>query len=78
MQKTVRKVLAELQSDKPDLSYIRGLLEGLVDEEVVVVTPKTYDDHGAHGVKLKDVMNSDEQEEIPAFAKPGPLGKLSS
>jgi hypothetical protein len=32
-RKTINKVLTELLKDKPDLSYMRGLLEGLVDEE---------------------------------------------
>lgn len=36
MKKTIQKVLSELKAEKPDLSYIRGLLEGLVDEEVFV------------------------------------------
>lgn len=39
MKKTIKKVLDELQKDKPDLSYIRGLLEGLVDEEVQPLPP---------------------------------------
>jgi hypothetical protein len=39
MQKIIVKVLSELNKDKPDLSYIRGLLEGLVDEEKVNVPP---------------------------------------
>ncbi len=33
MKKTLLKVLAELQKDTPDLSYIRGLLEVLVDND---------------------------------------------
>lgn len=33
MKRTIQKVLAELAKENPDLSYIRGLLEGLVDEE---------------------------------------------
>lgn len=33
MKKTIKKVLDELAKDKPDLSYMRGLLEGLYDEE---------------------------------------------
>ncbi len=36
MKKTIQKVLAELKTEHPDLSYIRGLLEGLVEEEVEV------------------------------------------
>lgn len=33
MKKIIKKVLDELAKDKPDLSYMRGLLEGLVEEE---------------------------------------------
>jgi hypothetical protein len=32
-QKIIKKVLEELGKEKPDISYIRGLLEGLVDED---------------------------------------------
>lgn len=35
-KKTIKKVLEELAKDKPDLSYMRGLLEGLVEEEELV------------------------------------------
>lgn len=38
-QKTLKKVLEELAKDKPDLSYMRGLLEGLVDGEVIHTVP---------------------------------------
>ena len=34
MKKTLLKVLAELAKETPDLSYMRGLLEGLVEDEV--------------------------------------------
>ncbi len=33
MKKTIKKVLDELAKDKPDLSYIRGLLEVLIDDD---------------------------------------------
>ncbi len=33
IKKTINKVLVELQKDTPDLSYIRGLLEVLVDND---------------------------------------------
>ena len=33
MKKTIKKVLDELAKDKPDLSYIRGMLEVLMDED---------------------------------------------
>lgn len=33
MKKTIKKVLEELAKDKPDLSYIRGMLEVLIDGE---------------------------------------------
>ncbi len=32
-KKTIKKVLDELAKENPDLSYIRGMLEVLVDEE---------------------------------------------
>lgn len=38
MKKILQKVLSELQKDKPDLSYIRGLLEGLVEEDSTPAT----------------------------------------
>lgn len=33
MKKVIKKVLDELAKEKPDLSYMRGLLEGLVDDD---------------------------------------------
>jgi hypothetical protein len=79
---TVQKVLNELKSEKPDLSYIRGLLEGLVeDEEYIpskyledkkVITPLFSGDKG-----YENNIKSDEQEIIPAALRPGPVANLS-
>lgn len=33
MQKQLRKILEELNKEKPDTSYIRGMLEVLIDED---------------------------------------------
>lgn len=44
MKKTIQKVLNELKADKPDLSYIRGLLEGLVDDEEKPLVFQTRDE----------------------------------
>jgi len=39
MKKIIKKVLEELGKEKPDISYIRGLLEAVYEEEPV--TPFT-------------------------------------
>ena len=68
MQRTIQKVLTELSKDKPDLSYIRGLLEGLTDEEAPRATPRVVqnsaivDDAAILGSKAKSRM--DEIKEI--------------
>lgn len=38
-QKIIRKCLAELESDNPDLSYVRGMLEVLATEEELMPFP---------------------------------------
>lgn len=37
MQKIIKKVLEELNKDKPDISYIRGLLEAVVEDQPLIV-----------------------------------------
>lgn len=32
-------MLSEIQKEKPDLSYIRGLLEGIVEEKTITPPP---------------------------------------
>ncbi len=39
-KKTIKKVLDELAKEKPDLSYIRGMLEVLMDEDDNLVYSK--------------------------------------
>ncbi len=78
MKKTIQKVLNELKQEKPDLSYIRGLLEGLVEEEPVnyalankLPTP-TY-----AGPTNSSFTKADEEEIIPAAAQVGPVGHIA-
>jgi hypothetical protein len=73
MQRTIQKVLAELAKDKPDLSYIRGLLEGLVDEMPIPSNAFRMPDNNK---VLVDNTHVDE-EEIPASVRPGPVAKIS-
>ncbi len=71
MKRTIQKVLVELKAEKPDLSYIRGLLEGLVEEEPISTSGyPTFSD------KLipPPIIN---EEEIPAHLKPGPIGNIA-
>lgn len=78
MKKTITKVLAELKSEKPDLSYIRGLLEGLVEDEPTAIMGGIVN-MPAPMFRNYDPINikSDEQEEIPAHLRPGPISNLS-
>lgn len=40
-KKTIKKVLDELAKETPDLSYMRGLLEGLIEpDEFEYIAPK--------------------------------------
>ncbi len=39
MKRTLQKVLDELKKDKPDISYVRGMLEVLVEDETIVTAP---------------------------------------
>ena len=73
MQRTIQKVLAELAKEKPDLSYIRGLLEGLVDD---IPIPSNAFRMPENNKQLVDNEHVDE-EEIPASVRPGPIGGLS-
>lgn len=83
MKNTIKKVLAELQKDKPDLSYIRGMLEVLVDGDASeklaslpviggiqsnIPAPAPYTITNTH---------SDEKEIIPDALRPGPLGRIA-
>lgn len=36
MKKILKKVLDEIQKPEPNLSYIRGLLEAIVEEESII------------------------------------------
>lgn len=43
MQKVLKKILEELNKEKPDLSYIKGMLEVLIDDTPVSTTSGTND-----------------------------------
>lgn len=77
MKRTIQKVLAELSKDKPDLSYIRGLLEGLVDEEPELIKAKGLIGLREEPTILSDEILTDEQKETAAkYARAG-LGRIS-
>lgn len=42
MKKILKKVLDEIQKPEPNLSYIRGLLEAIVEEESIVLNPLSF------------------------------------
>lgn len=50
MKKILQKVLAELQKESPDLSYIRGMLEVLIGDD--------SEDHGGGGKPIKITTNT--------------------
>ncbi len=42
MKKIINKVLEEIKKEKPDLGYVRGLLEAMVDDEpTIYISPTT-------------------------------------
>ncbi len=38
IQRIIKKAVEELEKDQPDLSYLRGMLESLVDDSPVVTS----------------------------------------
>ena len=73
-------MLDELSKEKPDLSYIRGMLEVLLDEPESIVVPNNttvpQTMNSASTEYLIDNAKSDE-EIVHEALKPGPLGKLT-
>jgi hypothetical protein len=82
MKKILSKILDEINKEKPRLDYIRGLIEASIEDETIsipegwtVTTPNIpFDKKNIH---LVDNQNVDE-EIIPDFVKPGPIGKINS
>lgn len=74
MKKVIKKVLDELAKPTPDLSYMRGLLEGLVEDEE---NPTFYASKMSYAVppKIGDVFPIpteyavDEASSLDALAK---------
>ena len=80
MKRTIKKVLDELTKEKPDLSYIRGMLEVLVDgEEGEIKVPQNAILEKVGGGFIKHNLTENVDEEIiPDFVKPGPIGHINS
>jgi hypothetical protein len=86
------KCLTELEKVTPDVSYLRGMIETLISiSGAPVATPvmntsyihQKQDMGNPADWNNKDfvkntTIRSDEQEEIPAAARSGPLGRLNS
>lgn len=74
--KILQKCIDALTVEKPDISYIKGMLETLVEmsqDEDAPVYPIPYQSNN-FGQPLN--TNVDE-EEIPEIARPGKLGRLN-
>jgi len=79
MQKTLRKVLDELNSEHPRLDYIRGMLEVLVEDEkvsppVVLQTVRRDVITGKPSIISSDNLD-DEAKTLEAYGK-AMLGKV--
>lgn len=61
MKKTIKKVLDELVKDKPDLSYIRGMLEVLIDEGDERSVEKFLPGYEFHVEKYRPSQSVDEK-----------------
>ena len=70
MQKTLRKILEELKTEKPDISFIRGMLEVLVEEEptMSLKTP-TIPVASSKPIMPMHVPKDDEASVIEAYGK---------
>ena len=75
----LQKCINELKNEKPKLEYVIGVLETLIDmspdkpEKTVGIVPGYF----TKTEPLADKQNVDE-EIIPDFVKPGPIGKINS
>ena len=78
MNKTIKKVLEELTKEKPDLSYIRGMLEVLADEPTPIVVPVGSPHSGPRyqGTTSRTESVADESTPIPDAARIGPVANL--
>lgn len=83
---TITKVLEELKKDKPDISYIRGMLEVLAESgfppafelhKPIIIPTDANTSTTLRGPVARTETIADEEHEIPASVKTGPLGKLS-
>lgn len=70
----LQKCVAELKKESPNLQYVLGIMETLID---MSGTPKPTPYVATVDLSDKHYVKSDAQEEIPAAARPGPIGRIS-
>ena len=70
------KCVNELKQEKPNLQYVLGILETVI--EMGSPIPTGY--QTGYSVTKPNATNftkADETEEIPAAARPGPIGRIA-
>ncbi len=67
----LNKCIAELGKDEPDLSYIRGMLETLVELSGNVAAPIST----TH-VTTRPLEVRVDEEPVPEFLSAGPIGRI--
>ncbi len=78
MKKTIKRALEELKKETPDISYIRGMLEVLVDEDEPYKTYITGSGTNIPLIVSEMLDNTHIDEEITPVIKVGPIGKLNA
>jgi len=68
--------VSELKQKEPNLQYVLGMLETVI-ELSGNPTPPLPDLNMSRKVLENVFSKSDEQEEIPPAARPGPVGRIS-
>lgn len=65
MKKTLQKVLDELKKDTPDISYIRGILETLLEnEESPILIPNVYPNINSNAKWVTTTASASPEPEI--------------
>ncbi len=69
----LQKILTELEKEVPSIEYLKGMVETLIElgEPVRAGAPINKEQNVTK--QVEEILRSDE-EDIPAFLKPGPKG----
>ena len=73
----LRKCVDELSKEKPDISYLKGVLETLIEVSgTPVATVKNIGN--TYGYPVNESLIKTDEEIIPDFLKAGPVGTMNN